>query len=71
VYHENEYFTTFDPVEYGNPTIQEVVDWLSWDRDAPIEEGVFRVDLAIWQGGRLRAVILVGDDGGPRPHIFG
>jgi hypothetical protein len=71
VYHEDGFCTTLDPVVYGNSTIQEVVDRLSWDRDAPIEEGEGPVDLAIWQGGRLRAVILVGDDGGPRPHIFG
>ena len=70
IYHEDEVQYSFDPERGGLSTIHDVVEYLTRSVDETDGEGTDGLEVAIWQGGRLRAVVVAGEDGRPRATVF-
>jgi hypothetical protein len=68
VFFEGEAIESYDPDRF--PTVREVTEDLAHRWASLLPGGVEEWDLVVWRGGRVRAVVRTGDEGGPEITLF-
>jgi hypothetical protein len=71
VFNRDEFLTSFDVTE-GDPQVEKVIAELMTHFQGSLETGAGfgGLDMAIWRGPRLKAVVVAGEDGQPTSMSF-